>query len=126
MTPMEKIPYVRELEGTSDSITATYILGDVVKSGQWLFLEHSAEENLTTNFTSLRIGQGRDPSDVHWWEEHLNCVAGQLYWMDKPLLFIPEGHRFICLFVGTTLGDHLRVYLDGYLTPKVESRKVFK
>ena len=123
---MEKIPYTRTIKKPCDDIVSCYLLGQVVKSGQWLFIQNLAAEDETTAPTQIRVGRGRDESEVHWWECEPNPAAGVLYHTEKTLLFVPEMERVIARFDGATLEDILAVYVDGYLTPKVLSRKVFK
>lgn len=122
---MEKIPYLKDLKAGSDGAAEFFLMDDPMKSGQWLFIQHATMENETTAFTRLRIGQGKDEFDVHWWEEWVGPGVDILYWAEE-LFFVPEGHRVITRWDGTTAGDRLAAYLDGYTTPKVLSREVFK
>ncbi len=122
---MEKIPYIKDLKAVSDGAAIFYLMDNPMKSGQWLFIQHATMENETTAFTRLRIGQGKDESDIHWWEEWVGPGVDTLYWAEE-LFFVPEGHRVITAWYGTTEDDILQAYLDGYTTPKVLSRAVFK
>ena len=122
---MEKIPYLKPLKAVSDGAAIFYLMDNPMPSGTWLFIQHAAMENETTAFTRLRIGQGTDASHIHWWEEEPNPALGVLYWAEE-LFFVPEGHRVITRWDGTTAGDRLAAYLDGYTTPKVQSREVFR
>ena len=121
---MEKIPYVKDLRGVSNGAAQFFILDNPMQAGQWLFIQHATMEDETNNFTGLRIGQGTEETHVHWWEEAPNPVLGVLYWAET-LFYVPEGNRVIIRWDGTTAGDLLRAYLDGYTVPKKQSRKVF-
>ena len=123
---MEKIPYTRTLKPISDDAVQFFILDQVVKSGHWLFIQNLAAEDETNAPAQIRIGRGKDESEVHWWECEPNPAAGVLYHSEKVLLFVPEGNRVIGRFDGTVADDQLRLYVDGYLTPKVLSRQVFR
>ena len=122
---MEKIPYTRTIKKPCDDIVSCYLLGQVVKAGQWLFVQNLACEDETSAPTQIRVGRGKDEAEVHWWECEPNPALGVVYHTEKDLLFVPEGNRVIARFDGTVAGDQLRVYIDGYLTPKVLSRRVF-
>ena len=123
---MEKIPYTRTLKKISGGAAQEFLLGSVVKSGHWLFVQNGACEDETSAPTQIRIGRGKDEAEVHWWECEPNPALGVLYHTEKDLLFVPEGNRVVARFDGTVAGDQLRVYIDGYLTPKVLSRQVFR
>ena len=123
---MEKIPYLRSLRAVSDDAVTFFMVTEPVPSSMWLFIQHTSEENRTTNFDAVRIGRGKDVNDPHWWEEHVTCLVDVLYWQDKILHFVPEGERVIFRFDGTTVGDRLFVEVEGYTTPKVESREPFR
>ena len=122
---MEKIPYVRTLRAVSDGAAFFYLMSDPMPSGMWLFLQHVAVEDETTNFNNIRIGQGTDPTHVHWWEDRPVPAAGVLYefW---PLFFVPEGSRVIIRLDATTVGDMLRAYLDGYESEKTLPSRPFR
>ena len=122
---MEKIPYVREMMVLSTGAAEIFMLDNPMITGQWLFIQHDTMEDETNNFTGVLIGQGRDATSVHWWEEEANPVLGVLYWAEN-MFYVPEGHRVIIRWDGTTAGDTLRAYLDGYTSPKVLSKTVFR
>ena len=115
---MEKIPYVKHLRAVSDGAALFYILDDPMKSGTWLFVQLITVEDETTNFDNIRIGRGRDEADVFWWEDTPVPAAGVLYDFE-PLFFVPEMERVIVRFDGTTAGDRLNVWINGYTTGKV-------
>jgi len=123
---MEKIPYLRSLRGRSDNAVQFFMVTEPVPSSMWLFIQHTSEENRTTNFGAVRIGRGKSYLEPHWWEEHVTCLVNVLYWQDRVLHFVPEGERVIFRFDGTTVGDRLFVEIEGYTTPKVLSREPFR
>lgn len=123
---MEKIPYTRTLKKISAAAAQEFILDQVVKSGHWLFVQNLACEDETSAPSQIRVGRGTDQHEVHWWECEPAPALGVLYHSEKPLHFVPEGNRVIARFDGTVAGDQLRAYVDGYLTPKVKSREVFR
>lgn len=122
---MEKIPYIKDLKAVSDGAALFYVQDDPIKSGTWLFVQLITVENETTNFDNIRVGQGTDDSDVHWWEDRPVPAAGVLYEFE-PLFFVPDGHRVIVRFDGTTAGDRLRVWINGYTSEKVISGRPFR
>ena len=123
---VELIPYAKDLSKLSDNAVNFFVLGPVIPTGMILWLQHTSEEDRDNDFDAVRIGRGTDEFDVHWWESHEDCLTGVIYWMDKPLLFVPEGKRVIFRFDGTTVGDHLFCTIDGYLLPKMLSSDVVK
>jgi len=123
---MEKIPYLRFLRAVSDDAVQFFMVTEPVPSSMWLFVQSTVEENRTNNFDAVRVGRGKDIHEPHWWEEHVTCLVNVLYWQDKEMHYVPEGERVIFRFDGTTVGDRLHVEVEGYTTPKVESRAPFK
>ena len=123
---MEKIPYLRSLTAVSDGAANFFMVTEPIPSSMWLFLQHTSEEDRTTNFDAVRVGYGTDELNPHWWEEHVTCLVNVLYWMDKELHFVPEGHRVIFRFDGTTAGDRLFCEVEGYTVEKVLSREPFR
>ena len=123
---MEKIPYTRSIPAISDGAAQFFVMDGPMKSGHWLFIQNLACEDETNAPTQIRVGRGKDQHDVHWWECEPNPAAGVAYHTEKELLFVPEGERVIARFDGTVAGDILALYVDGYLTPKVLSREVFR
>lgn len=123
---MEKIPYIRSAKVASDGAAQFFIVTEPVPSSTWLFVQHTAEENLTANFDKVRIGRGKDRYAPHWWEEHGPCTNNILYWMDKALHFVPEGQRVIFRFDGTHAGDMLLVEVEGYTVEKVLGTRAFR
>ena len=123
---MEKIPYTRSLRAVCDNAAQFFIVTEPMPSSMWLFVQNTVEENRTTNFAAVRVGRGKNLLEPHWWEEHLPCLVNVLYWQDKELHFVNEGERVIFRFDGCTVGDDLRCEVEGYLTPKVESREPFR
>ena len=123
---MEKIPYTRALTGVSDGAAIFYLMTEVIPSSTILLVQHTVEENLDNDFTSLRVGYGRDANNFVPWEEHVTCLAARLYWQDKEMHFVPEMNRVIFAFYGTAAGDNLTALVEGVTTPKVLSKPRFK
>ena len=123
---MEKIPYTRSLKASSDGAAIFYLQTEPVPSSTWLMVQHTVEEDEDTDFDSLRVGRGESVANFVPWEEHVTCVAATLYWQEKEMHFVPEMNRVIFAFYGTTAGDILRALVEGYTTPKVESRAPFR
>jgi len=123
---IELIPYAKDLKAISDNAVNFFMMSPQIPSGLILWLQHTSEEDRDEDFDAVRIGRGTDENDVHWWESHEDCETGIVYWMDKPIFFVPEGQRVIFRFDGTTVGDHLFCTVDGYLLPKMLSRDVMK
>ena len=123
---MEKIPYLRSLKAACDNAVQFFMVTEPIPSSMWLFVQNTVEENRITNFDAVRVGHGTSLLDPHWWEEHVTCLVNVLYWQDKEMHYVPEGERVIFRFDGCTLGDRLYVEVEGYVTPKVESREPFR
>lgn len=123
---MEKIPYTRSLKGVSDGAAIFYLMTRPIPSSTWLMVQHTVEEDEDTDFTSLRVGYGEQVANFVPWEEHVTCIAATLYWQDKEMHFVPEMNRVIFAFYGTTAGDRLNALVEGYTTPKVESKEPFR
>ena len=115
---MEKIPYVKTLKAVYDGAAILYVMDNTVLSGTWLFVHHLTVEDVTTFFNLIRVGQGTDEFDVHWWEDRPVPAAGVLYEF-KEMFFVPEGHRIIVEFSGTAAADRLFVKVDGYTIEKM-------
>ena len=86
-------------------------LGPVPKGLTWV-INHVAVEDETTAFTSVRVGVAQ-ANDFRPIEEHIGGVAGELYTVPEPI-YVPEGKFLRARFVGTTSGDKLAVYINGY------------
>ena len=115
---MEKIPYTRHLKAVSDGAAVYYIMDNPVPSGMWLCVQHITVEDETTNFDNIRVGQGRDQFHIHEWEDQPAPAAGVLYEFEE-LFFVQELHRVIVTLAGTTAGDRLNAWIDGYTWEKV-------
>ena len=126
MPYVELAPYKQDLKKICDNAVEFFVMDNPIPSGLILWLQHTSEEDRTTDFDAVRIGRGKDENEVHWWESHEDCETGIIYWMDKPIFFIPEGERVIFRFDGATVGDLLFCSVDGYLLPKMLSRDVLK
>lgn len=126
MPYVELAPYKQDIKGLCDDATEYFIMDNPIPSGLILWVQHTSEENRDNDFDAVRIGRGKDESEVHWWESHEDCEADIIYWMDKPIFFVPEGKRVIFRFDGATVGDHIFCTIDGYLLPKRLSQDVMK
>lgn len=126
MPYVELAPYKQDLNKQVDNAVQFFVLDNPIPSGLILWLQHTSEENRDNDFDAVRIGRGTDENDVHWWESHEDCTVDVIYWMDKPIFFVPEGQRVIFRFDGATVGDHVFCTIDGYLLPKRLSRDVMK
>jgi len=126
MPYVELAPYKQDIKAICDDAVEFFIMDNLIPSGLILWLQHTSEENRDTDFDAVRIGRGKDENDVHWWESHEDCTAGVIYWMDKPIFFVPEGQRVIFRFDGATLEDHIFCTVDGYLLPKRLSRDIMR
>ena len=115
---MEKIPYSKALRQLSDDAVNFFILDNPIGFNTWLFVQHLAVEDITTNFDNIRVGRGKDVANVFWWEDRPVPAAVVLYNFDE-MFFVPPGERVIVRFDGTTVADDLRVWIDGYTTEKV-------
>ena len=123
---MEKIPYTRFLRGVSDDAVIFYLQTRPIPSSTWLMVQHTVEENEDTDFDQIRVGYGTAIANVKWWEQHLVCVAGTLYWQEKEVHYVPEGNRVIFAFYGTTEGDDICALVEGYTTVKTLSREPYR
>ena len=126
MPYVELAPYKSDLKKTCDNAVNFFVLDNPIPSGLILWLQHTSEENQTTDFDAVRIGRGTDENEVHWWESHEDCTVNVIYWMDKPVFFVPEGQRVIFRFDGATVGDLIFCTVDGYLLPKMVSSDVMR
>ncbi len=126
MPYVELAPYNQDLNAICDDAVNFFVMDNPIPTGLILWLQHTSEENRTTDFDAVRIGRGKDENDVHWWESHEDCETGIIYWMDKPIFFVPEGERVIFRFDGATLEDLIFCTVDGYLLPKRLSQQVMK
>ena len=122
---MEKIPYVNHLRAVSTGAAIMYILDNPVPTATWLCVQHITVEDETTNFDQIRVGQGPNEFNVHWWEDQPAPAAGVLYEFEE-LFFVQELHRVIVRLDGTTAEDRLNVWIDGYTFEKVISGRPFK
>ena len=122
---MEKIPYIRHLTAVSDGAAHFYMLDNPVPTSTWLAVQHMTVEDVTTNFDNIRVGQGRDQYNIHEWEDRPVPAAGVLYEFEE-LFFVQELNRVIVRLDGTTEGDRLNVWIDGYTWEKVLPGRQFR
>ena len=126
MPYVELAPYKQDIRALCDNAVEFFVLDNPIPSGLILWLQHTSEENRDNDFDAVRIGRGTAEDNVHWWESHETCLTDVIYWMDKPIFFVPEGQRVIFRFDGATVGDHIFCTVDGYLLPKVVSRDAMR
>jgi hypothetical protein len=107
-----RFPLMRRIFGVGLSQSSVYMWFDPVPTGRIWVVKNIAVENETTLFTSLRV-LIRDPGYDHYILEDYSLLPDRLYWHDGEL-WIPEGRALGVLFVGTTTGDVLRVYINGF------------
>ena len=107
--PWGVIDLMVELKSTGLA-TEVLRLGPVPIGEVWE-LHHVAVEDVTSDYTSVRIGAatslGQRPL-----EEKVTGLAGELYYSDSPTL-VPPGQYVEPRFIGTTSGDLLRMYING-------------
>ena len=82
-----------------------------VPAGEFWELEHVSAENLTSDFTVLRLGVARGVGFVPL-EEDVSVAANELVWNDHPI-YLRELETLRVRFTGTTSGDRLQVNING-------------
>jgi len=106
-------PYVKRLTATSDGSTNYDVDDTPVPAGKKIVITHWAAKDSTSAFTALKLGVKR-AGYFHELEEEKNPNADTLYWTKSEFHFT-EGEVISTRFVGTTSGDKLVVFLDGYI-----------
>lgn len=117
---VKKYPYVKVLRAVSDGRTDFYVDDEPVPAGRKIIITHWAAINKNHGFTKLtflRKGHGYDHEFTAWGSP----AADTLYWTNWEYHFT-EGEVISTRFTGTTSGDELIVYLDGYWI-KTEAEK---
>ena len=92
-----------------------------VPTGRIWVITNCAVEDQTNNFTSVRVFI-KNPGYNHWLLEDVTLLAGRLYWHDGEI-WVPETRVLVARFVGTTTGDVLRTYLNGFVLVQPEGFK---
>jgi hypothetical protein len=88
------------------------LVSPVVEAGFVYCVQHITVENLTSNYTSIRLIKvvaGRE----HVIAYQAPCVAGQPDWYDYPI-WITEGQYGLVRMAGCVAADVLRVCVSGY------------
>jgi len=106
-------PYVKRLTATSDGSTNYDVKDDPVPAGYKIVITHWSAKDQDNAFTALKLGVMRS-GYFHELEEEKNPNADTLYWSKSEFHFT-EGDVITTRFVGTTNGDNLVVFLDGYI-----------
>jgi len=119
----EKIPYTSRPKAEVDNAVEFVVKDAVVPTGFWLFIQHFAARNLDNAPTKIIIGRGREFTPTQLFEEDRAPAADTLYHNERDH-FCPEGENPLAIFEGCVVGDHVELYIDGYLTPKMLSDKV--
>lgn len=109
----KKFEYRNEAKEISDESTNVDIEFSAIQDGYKRTIQNLSAENETSDFTELRIGYITQFDVRHWWIEEESLVAARLYWMDKFKILM-TGDRLVIRFTGTTDGDILAAYVDGF------------
>lgn len=109
---VKKYPYVKELIKISDGSTNVDVDDDPVPPGRKIVIKHWAAIDETSAFTELTLLRKIGKRE-HELEEQKSPAANTLYWSTNEYHFT-EGEVISTRFTGTTSGDVLKVYLDGY------------
>ena len=109
--PVTKIPFFYTL--TRTAVVGTNVIDSpAVEPGFVYCVQHIAIENLTSNYTSLRLIQvvaGQEIVVAY----HAPCVANAPDWYDYPI-WLTEGQFGRVRLAGCVAADQLRVYVSGY------------
>ena len=110
---------IRPLLLTGSKVSAAATNEDIdlgpVPVGEMWALEHVAAEDETTAATEIRAGIVRGEQFAPL-EDQESPAAGVLYTVPDPFYLGPE-ERLRVRFVGSTSGDKLKVYANGYARP---------
>lgn len=109
----KKVEYKRERRDVSDNAVNYDVKLDAIRNLWKMTLQHISAENETNDFTELKVGYKTREGREHWWVEEINPQAGRLYWVSKEK-HLSEGDVPTIRFSGTTVGDIIKVYVDGF------------
>lgn len=114
MGMLQGIRFPLMLRGFGVGVTGSTvdIVSPPVPTGRIWVITNLAIEDETTLFTSVR-GFILDPGYNHYLFEDYSLLAGRLYWHNGEF-WVTEGRCVVCCFTGTTTGDVLRAYLNGF------------
>lgn len=108
---IKRIPFEYVLAQTA-VVGSNDLRSSLVEAGWVYCVQHVTIENLTSNYTWLRIIKvvaGRE----HVVAYHDTCVAAAPDWYDDPI-WITEGQYGLVRMAGCLAADELRVYVSGY------------
>jgi len=109
--PATKIPFDYVLDKIA-VVGSNDIVSHAVEAGFIYCVQHVTVENLTSNYTSLRLIKvvaGREIVVAF----QAPCAAAQPDWYDYPI-FMFEGQYGIVRMAGCVAADVLRVCISGY------------
>lgn len=106
----ERLIYDR-ITNTSAGAGTNDLRRNKVKPGRIEKISIVSVENLTTAYTSLRIGIFDDGIFYPYFEEK-NPVSGELYFTTNRIV-LREGQQLQAELSGCTAGDHLEMYMHG-------------
>ena len=116
-----RYPLMRRGFGVGVSQSDVEIVFGPVPTGRIWVVTNLAIEDETHNFTSVRVFI-KDPGYNHWLLEDVTLLLGRLYWHDGEI-WVPETRVLVARFVGTTTGDVLRAYINGFVLVQPEGFK---
>lgn len=112
----KKVEYKQELKKDSAGGDYEDLVDVKVPSGYKRTFQHISVEDETSAYDVLRIGYKKRNS-IHWWVEEENPGAGRLFWV-RDARVLEAGAVLLLRLWGTTDGDKLAAYVDGF-TEKV-------
>lgn len=107
-----KVPFREKLTAAGDSAAAVFVYSKPIKPGILRNLTHVSAENLSNDFTKIRIGIS-NLGQLFYLDELQTVVANELCVSVNDLLLF-EGDRFFAEFTGTTTGDLLVLVSIGW------------
>jgi hypothetical protein len=113
-----RLPLVQDVYKKSAAATNEELKVGPVDPGYIWIVNWFAVEDETTAYTYLRgliAGGGKD----HYLFEERSPLAARLYWSSVPI-YVPEGRYLVARLNGTTSGDVLRMYVEGFKVYQVE------
>ena len=113
----EKIPYSQQLEKIAEADGDVLVVDEAVPSGEYLFVECIGCRDLDSAPDKIIVGRGPPNTLKHLWEEEPSPAVDVLYHSERTH-HVPDGQAAMALFEGCTAGDHLEVFIEGYLTAK--------
>lgn len=105
--------YDAEIAKTSDGGTFDLLQGMVVDPGHLLTVQLVSVEDSNTDYTTLQVGI-MCGSTFHGLLDQDAPAAGGIYYFRWRIL-VPADHRLSVKLIGCTLGDYIRMHVQGYL-----------